>query len=158
MYFSLKFNVWLGWIDYRLGFQNLNKVPYKNEIHEFAEKIWKPQIVFENNLQRKILRYQSESSFLMLTKNGHWKEAPLHQMDEARIFNPNETDILMQTVHLLKFKCSFDMYFFPFDHQTCFVTVSVEDTKQFYFHFPSFEFSFEFRSFREMDVAIKIHR
>ena len=100
------------------------------------------------------MRYQSESSFLMLTKNGHWKEAPLHQMDEARIFNPNETDILMQTVHLLKFKCSFDMYFFPFDHQTCFVTVSVEYAKQFYFHFPSFEL----RSFEEMDVAIKINR
>ena len=88
----------------------------------------------------------------MLTKNGHWKEAPLHQMDEARIFNPNETDILMQTVHLLKFKCSFDMYFFPFDHQTCFVTVSVEYAKQFYFHFPSFEL----RSFEEMDVEKSI--
>ena len=29
MYFSLKFNVWLGWIDYRLGFKTCTKFHIK---------------------------------------------------------------------------------------------------------------------------------
>ena len=127
MYFSLKFNIWLGWSDNRLEYHNLNKHYHENAIsREFARSLWKPEIVFENNLERQTLRYNPMSSLLMLARNGHWSETTLSQLEEARIYNSNETIILMQTIHLLKFKCSFEMFYFPFDHQTCVVQVSFE--------------------------------
>ena len=57
MYFSLKFNIWLGWSDNRLEYHNLNKHYHENAIsREFARSLWKPEIVFENNLKRRTLR------------------------------------------------------------------------------------------------------
>ena len=125
MYFSMKFNVWLQWMDDRLAYQNLKKEYYQNTIPaNQANQLWKPMLRFENSLNTEnILKYDSLSSYLMLKRNGGWKEASLDQFDEAEIFNSNETEFLMRTAHSLKFKCHFDLYFFPFDQQICFVQV-----------------------------------
>ena len=112
-------------MDDRLAYQNLNKQKYQNTIPaKQAHQLWKPMLRFENGLDNEsILKYDPLSSSLMLKRNGGWKEASLDQFDEAEIFNSNETEFLMRTAHSLKFKCHFDLYFFPFDQQICFVQV-----------------------------------
>ena len=123
MFFSLKFNVWLKWNDGRLGFQNLREDFFQNEVpKKVARKLWTPQLVFENNNEGKLLAYEP-SSVLMVFKDGDSKVPPLMQWDEARVYDPNNTDFLMMTPHFLKFKCDFKLDYFPFDSHTCSIQV-----------------------------------
>ena len=125
MYFELKFNVWLTWTDDRVGFQNLNKHYFQNEISEsVAKKLWIPPLRFENNHQRTYLVYHPHHTSIMLERNGASSMAPLTQLDEAKVYNSNETKIFSRTFKYLKFTCHFDMTYFPFDSQTCAVQVS----------------------------------
>ena len=124
MYFSLRFKLWLRWIDNRLGYQNLYQHRYQNKIpDELATKLWKPMIVFENSKEGKVLKFDQSSSDMFLYREGESKDAPLKQWDEARIYPSNETKIAWRSENLLKFKCAFDLHYLPFDTQTCYVKV-----------------------------------
>ena len=126
MYFSLRFKLWLRWIDDRLGYQNLYQHRYQNKIpDELATKLWKPMIVFENSKEGKVLKFDQSSSDMFLYREGESKDAPLKQWDEARIYPSNETKIAWRSENLLKFKCAFDLHYLPFDTQTCYVKVRV---------------------------------
>ena len=123
----MKFFVQLTWVDERLAFQNLNQDAFQNSIPwKTAMKLWKPDLIFANhnerNPDRQTLKY-SPSSSLLIIKNGSGSESDLSQIDEASIYNSNETLLSMTTVHYLKFRCNFDLTDFPFDRQTCFIKV-----------------------------------
>ena len=126
MYFSLRFVLWLKWIDNRLGYQNLDDYIY--HIHnvlpeEKANKLWKPLIVFQNNDESRVLQFDPSSDGIFVNKTGKSTETKLNDLKEAKIFNPHETEVVWRGVHLLRFKCHFDLYYLPFDTQTCFVEV-----------------------------------
>ena len=122
----MKFNIWLKWSDDRLVFQNLKEHFAHNEISESVKnKLWAPPLLFENNHNRfgeTYLELDPQTS-IMIDRNGPSKVAPFTQLDEARIYNSTVTEIISKTLKSFKFKCSFDMTYFPFDHQTCFVKV-----------------------------------
>ena len=129
MYFSLKFNVWLEWKDGRLTFLNLKENPFKNEISEkVIKRLWRPKLVFVNSnskaTEKQILQYNPYSSVLMLIRDGPGSEAPLSQWDEAKVYSSNMTKLLWRSLHFMSFTCNFDMFYFPFDSQTCFAQVS----------------------------------
>ena len=125
MHFSMKFNVWLKWLDDRLQYQNLNQNKYWNSIPtDMSVLLWKPLLIFENNDQRRILKYDSLSSVMMLLRNGHARENSVTEPEEARLYNSNETEIVLRTLHFMRFKCDFDLHYFPFDEQTCYTEVS----------------------------------
>ena len=63
----------------------------------------------------------------MMDKNGSSTEAPLGQFDEAKVYNSEKTQIWMQTVNILHFKCDFDLLYFPFDTQTCAAEVRIKN-------------------------------
>ena len=124
MTYSMKFNVWLEWTDGRIQFQNLNDESHLNKISdEVAMNIWIPKPVFQNNKNRAAIKYEPSSSVIMLIKNGTSGASPLLQMDEAKVFKSEETKLRMRTIHFLDFQCDFNLQYFPFDHQTCFVEV-----------------------------------
>ena len=125
MSFSLEFNVLMQWKDYRLGFQNLKEYYFQNQVtDEKALSLWTPQPVFSNTYSRKTVQYTPSTSILMLVGNGSSHEAPLTQLDEAKVYYTKETELRLKTSHYLDFKCDFDLKYFPFDYQTCFVEVS----------------------------------
>ena len=127
MIFTAKFNINLEWKDYGLSFQSLRDDYEKNLILDYmAANIWKPNLIFENNHQREIIKYIPSSSVMMIIKNGNSTEAPLSQLDEARVYESSETGILMRTKHFLEFKCLFDLTYFPFDNQKCYMKVSTK--------------------------------
>ena len=126
MYFSLRFSLWLAWYDSRLYFENLDEDYWKNKISkDKAEKMWMPLIVFKNNMEGKILTFDPSSSDLFLKRLGSRRniKTPLSKFHEAKVYSSNETAILWRSEHLLKFKCQFDLFYLPFDTQTCFVEV-----------------------------------
>ena len=105
MFFSLKFNVWLQWVDVRIGVQNLYEATFLNKLSDgMALDLWTPQLVFQNTNERNTIKYVPSSSVIMLVKNGSSQEAPLSQIDEALVYSPKETKLLMKTIHFLDFK------------------------------------------------------
>ena len=124
MYFSLKFNVWLKWMDTRLHYHNLNSNQFLNVIpKDLTKDLWTPLLVFENNKERHILTFDERSSVLMLVGNGLARQNPFYQPDEARVFKSSQTEIHWWSVHLKKFRCHFKLHYFPFDQQSCYVQV-----------------------------------
>ena len=81
-------------------------------------------LIFDNSIPQHILKYDPSSSDVLIVRNGDSQPATLSQWDEAREYNSKETEIMWKTVHLLKFSCLFDLYYFPFDQQKCFAHVS----------------------------------
>ena len=95
MSFTLRFNIWLKWMDNRLHYQNLNNDHYQNVIPEDqASKLWKPILLFKNSNEGQILTYHSSSSDMLVVRNGVGKAAPPSHWDEGRLFNSSETEIL----------------------------------------------------------------
>ena len=126
MLFTMNFNVWLKWVDERLEYQNLKESLFQNVVpQEMANQLWQPLLVFGNMNERQRLEYVPSSSVMMLVKNGIGKEAPFSHLDEAIVYNSNETEIVLRHIQLSKFKCDFDLRYFPFDKQTCFVKVII---------------------------------
>ena len=127
MFFSLNFNLWLKWIDDRLAIQNLDKEKFENEVSEdIALQLWTPPLLFANNDKRQYVKYVPSSSVMLLERNGTGKEAPLYQMAEAKVYDSKHTKIWFRSNHYLKFKCQFDLKYFPFDHQICKVQVKLQ--------------------------------
>ena len=78
MYFSLRFVLWLKWSDDRLTYENL----WKNEVsNDKAAKLWTPLIVFKNNIEGKILKFDPSSPSLFLKRLSSRKnfDTPLSQ-------------------------------------------------------------------------------
>ena len=125
MYFSLRFNVWLKWVDERLQYQNLDEDAYENVVPEMvAAQLWLPTLYFKNSIEGQILNYDS-SSEIMIFRNGDSKQAPLSQLNEAKVYNSSETQLKWTKFNQFKkFKCKFNLYYLPFDDQTCLVEVS----------------------------------
>ena len=125
MYFSLRFVLWLRWKDNRLTFENLDETYYHNKLSENeASKLWTPVIQLKNNQEGKVLKFDSSSEMFLRRNQTSIKVAPLDQAFDAKVYESNETEIIWMSTHLLKFKCQFDLYYLPFDNQTCYVEVS----------------------------------
>ena len=98
MYFSMKFNVWLEWMDSRLQYQNLKSNTYLNIVpSELSSKLWKPTLAFVNNNEGQIVKYSKSTSVMMLTGGAHAQEPSFNQRNEAKVYNSNETKILIMS-------------------------------------------------------------
>ena len=64
---------------------------------------------------------------MMLDRKGHAGEAPLEQIDEAYVYKSNETELVWRSPHFHQFNCDFDLLYIPFDQQTCYLEVFVEN-------------------------------
>ena len=124
MYFLLKFDVWLRWKDSRLQYQDLDEDHYQNILSEKEiSQIWTPILVFENSYEGQLLKFDPSTSEIMVKANGDPIEAPISQLAEGKVSNASETDLRWLSFHIKKFKCAFDLYYLPFDLQTCYVEV-----------------------------------
>ena len=135
MYFLIKMNIWLTWMDNRLSFQNLDTDCFENIVpFEMADKIWKPKLIFSNHnerdTERQVLEYNPLSSTLMICRNGNGTKAGISELHEARVYTSNEAVFWLRTSHYTKFNCKFNLYYFPFDRQSCFVQLSVPGSVQ----------------------------
>ena len=133
-YLSLRFELWLKWTDHRLGYSNLHEEFHQNKLTRKKEKqLWKPFVVFKNAVKTVKLKFASSDKFLKPT-GSCWTncdlerlkstEASMQEKHEAKLFDSNDIEIIWVTTHLMKFKCDFDLYYLPFDHQTCYMDVS----------------------------------
>ena len=92
-----------------------------------AKDLWKPNLVFANNNMRDFIEYVPPKSQMKIEKNGYSTEAPFSQLDEARVYKSSETILWFKAIHYKEFSCQFDLSFFPFDRQKCFIKVQRDD-------------------------------
>ena len=116
------------WNDYRLGYWNLNESAVENKISRSeATEIWTPKLILANNPDGILVMYDptAYNNNILLIRNGSSQNAPLTQLEEARLYSPYDTRIWMKIFHNLKFDCHFELNQFPFDSQKCFVKLSM---------------------------------
>ena len=84
----------------------------------------------EKETERQVLEYNPLSSTLMICRNGNGTKAGISELHEAHVYTSNEAVFWFRTSHYTKFNCKFDLYYFPFDRQSCFVQLSVPGSAQ----------------------------
>lgn len=65
--FTTTFYIRNYWVDYRLAYGNLLTAPQITMVGDTVNKIWTPDIVFENDLSDHVTR---RNYLLSLTRNG----------------------------------------------------------------------------------------
>ena len=122
---QLKFNLRMEWMDARLEFYNIKLDETMNVITtEELERIWLPIIVFDNTEsdQRSILDGKSFATIKRMNK-GIGSDSTISE--DIDIYKGSENTITMSRLYNIEFFCDYDMRWYPFDAQTCFMDMKL---------------------------------
>ena len=128
--FQAKFDIIVFWHEYR--FQNLLNLrgdpnsSHQNSLSDnISEQLWIPPIEFSNAQgERAFLKYESGKSAIEVVKSQNTSTpASLDSFHEARIFDAAQNKMKLRNGHKLPFSCDFDLNYYPFDVQNCFIKV-----------------------------------
>jgi hypothetical protein len=107
--------------DGRLTFANLQNDG--NDIEEYEEDmIWIPRLFFDNSVLDIYIDNDPFSSIDIL-KNGSPMRNPHHELLENYLYSGDKSPLVYTRDFDLKFRCEFELRFFPFDHQHCYIKV-----------------------------------
>jgi len=111
--------------DWRLVFVNLKNDEYSNAVNLIdRDKLWMPNLVFENNPTRLYVENE-RLSFLRIRREGHPKGRFDFTLDEYQTFKGSENPIVYENIYDTKFECKMELHHYPFDTQHCFFKVSI---------------------------------
>ena len=119
MAFSVKFTLTSKWFDRRLTFNNLHDDEFLNEIdYTLFEKLWVPIFIFENTKDKFTTRFDQKAK-IFIEKRGNFSLAPETSTEEIAYYDGSENIIRYTRNFYLRFKCQFELQFYPFDRQMC---------------------------------------
>ena len=123
--FEAKIRLLLTWKDYRLDFANLQA---KGNIieEEVQTKLWTPPIRFANTKHGVLLN--DEETTMEIIQVGTFVANDINDLHEANIFKGNENELNYSREYQENFHCSFDLHYYPFDSQTCTITIDIPDS------------------------------
>ena len=87
------------------------------------DKIWIPNIVFSNSPDKIYTKVDSLSALNVIRRGNMLRKFNFEQ-NEFEEFQGNENPIIFENIYFLKLTCKFDLHYYPFDTQTCLITVS----------------------------------
>ena len=122
---QLKFNLRMEWVDARLEFYNIKLDETMNVITtEELERIWLPIIVVDNteNDQRSVLDGKSFATIKRMNE-GIGSDSTISE--DIDIYKGSENTITMSRLYNIEFFCDYDMRWYPFDAQTCFMDMKL---------------------------------
>ena len=85
-------------------------------------QLWVPPLILANTYDRMAMRY-SNSSTLVVLKEGNGTTASKYHVHESRFFKGSENPFQLSNMVSAEYSCDFVMKMFPFDNQTCYVEV-----------------------------------
>ena len=130
MRFTADFTVTAEWIDTRLTWNDLNHDVYLNMPSEDAKrKFWIPKFVFGNSELNLQIPIDSKAKVLVKRK-GTQRMADKYHLRETAYFLGSENPILLSRDFTLKFKCDFNLQYFPFDTQSCMILINANNKVQ----------------------------
>ena len=128
MRFTADFTVIAEWVDKRLTWNDLNQDHYLNMPSEQEKQgFWIPKFVFGNS--EKILQIPNDSKAKVLvkrTQNPTMSDPNI--VRETAFFSGAHNPIQLSRDFIEKFKCDFNLQYFPFDTQTCMILINARLT------------------------------
>jgi hypothetical protein len=111
--------------DWRLIFVNLKKDERRKNIigPEEQEKIWVPNLVFDNSVEDVQISNDPFSS-LIVNDTGNSTITFNGNLQEDKQYDGSDNGITYSRVYKMKLLCIFEQHKYPFDSQTCFIKVN----------------------------------
>ena len=122
---QLKFNLRMTWVDARLDFYNIKLKETMNVIsRDELNKIWLPQIMFHNTEEGQITINDDKAS-ATINRTGQGTGSDTSISEDIDIFRGSENYITLSRLYNIDFFCDYDMGWYPFDAQTCFMVLKL---------------------------------
>ena len=91
-------------------------------MHKDIEKLWLPEIIYENTDQKESSRLGVEwewktTVLVKREQQENFNNTNLNLVDETYIFNGPENSLIMKQTYTHDFQCTYDMKYYPFDTQ-----------------------------------------
>ena len=115
----------MTWVDARLDFYNIKQDETMNIISlEELNKIWLPVIVFANT-ERSQRTTNDDESFATISRMSKGVGSDSSISEDIDIYKGSENKISMSRIYNIEFFCDYDMRWYPFDTQTCFMVLKL---------------------------------
>ena len=123
---KVQFKLMLSWYDSRLQYKNLKVSEHYNGINSESD-IWYPVLVFHNT-ETKASTVNDEKSVISILREGNnFTNSPLSSLENAHIYKGSENKLRLSRTYDLEFICSYNLFWYPFDLQSCKMNISAED-------------------------------
>ena len=125
MTFKVNFIISIMWYDNRLTFRNLkDEIDGENNLgQEMRDEIWIPRLVFCNSLSEIRISNDDFSSLEVLRLGRPHLNSPI-ELQKNELFDGAENPLVYTRVYSLELQCNFELKWYPFDYQECFILVS----------------------------------
>ena len=121
--FTTTFNLMIDWRDARLTWKDLkDDVALNVPSDDQKYLIWFPKIIIANSENGYEVPNDSKSK-LRVKKNGTSRMSPRDNIRETALFKGSENSITYFREFNVKLKCTFNLAHYPFDTQTCSVSL-----------------------------------
>ena len=121
---GLLFNLEMQWKDPRVTFQNLKETTELNILTGDENKmIWVPVLVF-NNTEDKLKTLNDDNTVVFVLREGGFTNSDITVLDNIEIFLGAENTITMNRMYNMKLMCEYQLHMYPFDTQTCYITLA----------------------------------
>ena len=122
---QLKFSLRMTWVDARLNFFNIKMKETMNVI-SMAElnKIWLPVIIFDNTEEGQITINDDKAS-ATINRTGRGTGSDSSISEDIDLYRGSENSITLSRLYNIDFFCDYDMRWYPFDAQTCFMVMKL---------------------------------
>ena len=126
---NLQFQLSLKWFDARLQYYNLKVDENMNSlVYKEKQKLWVPSIVFQNTKSQVTSQNDVKSRMTVRKmKNGTFNIDGLLSED-IDIYEGTDNPIIMSRVYDVEFLCDFQMQWYAFDTQTCYMEFRLDES------------------------------
>ena len=121
---EIQFEIMLKWRDNRATFHNLKKKAALNALtQEDIEKLWLPEVIYENTDQKESTRIgelgagEWKTDVIVRREEENGVMSGLESVDETEVFNGSRNSLVMNQTYTHTFHCNYELSHYPFDTQ-----------------------------------------
>nr|XP_045592375.1 uncharacterized protein LOC123754216 isoform X1 [Procambarus clarkii] len=120
---NVEFTVETRWNDPRIKYQNLGETLEWNKLSEAdRDRVWKPKLNFPNVYDGNIKMLSED---VALDKTGDPLPPDYNNVRMDTVYDGKAAMIVQQLHYSGVFACSFDVFYYPFDNQQCFLLLQL---------------------------------
>ena len=108
-------------MDARVSFYNIKTDENMNSLSLVEQlALWSPTVVFWNT-EEQLKTLNDKNTFASVKRSGEGSLIEREVNEDIEVFSGSENEITISRVYSVKFYCEYQMAWYPFDQQTCFI-------------------------------------
>ena len=120
-FLELKIRIHLRWKDARVVFYNIKEDEKMNSLSPTEQRaLWTPSIVFWNT-KNQLRTIDDENTFASIKRQAPGSIIGNEINEDIKVYGGPDNEIAISRVYSIKFFCDYQMAWYPFDQQTCYV-------------------------------------